>query len=212
MKRLLTFVAIVSSIGSLIAQTATSRHVSILDLTGSDVVKTFGPIATEGGVTGARPQTLGLEVRLVSMSRNAFRLGDRFVFEIEVMNAGNAPIDFPRSVDLSSFVPGNPSNSIARIYLQTRGRHHREVLFGATTLAGSDELPGSLQRLGPGDTMLIRLPAGVSLDGDQHDDLIESSAKAAVPVNAVVAFDTSNDTVRWVPTVSKNSLPLVIRP
>jgi len=78
-------------------------------------------------------------------------------------------------------------------------------------LAGSETQPGSLQRLEPGDAMLIRLQGGVSLDGDAFEELIESSARAALPVNAVVAFDGSSGDVMWIPVVSKNSLPFMLR-
>lgn len=211
MKRLITFVAILSSIASLIAQSPTTRQAAVLDFTGPDVVRTSGPIGSEGRVSSAKPQTSALEVRLVAMSRNDFRLGDRFIFEIEVTNAGTAPIDFPRSVDLASFVPGDANNVTARIYLQTRRRNQRAVNFGGTMLAGSEAMLGSLQRLEPGETLLIRLPAGVSLDGDVVEELIEFSARAAVPVNAVVALDSNSEHVMWIPVVSKNSLPFLIR-
>jgi hypothetical protein len=145
------------------------------------------------------------------MNRSEFRLGDGFVFELEVKNVGSSPIDFPRSLDLASFVPGAADNSTARIYLQTHRRDQKVVTFGTTMLAGSEAQPGSLQRLEPGDAMLIRLQGGISLDGDAFEELIESSARAALPVSAVVAFDSSSEDVMWIPAVSKNSLPFMLR-
>ena len=118
----------------------------------------------------------------------------------------------PRSVDFASFVPGDANNRTARIHLEVRAQNQSAIAFGVTRLAGSQALPGSLQRLEPGETMLIRLPSGVSLDGDKHEYLIEASARAAVPVNAVVAFETNSGDINWIPAVSKNSLPFMIRP
>lgn len=211
MKQLITFVAIVISVGSPIAQSIDTRQTFVLDLTGPDVVRTSGPIASEGRATSSRPKSLGLEVRLAKMSRSEFRLGDGFVFELEVKNVGSSPIDFPRSVDLASFVPGAAENFTARVYLQTHRRDQTMVTFGTTMLAGSEAQPGSLQRLEPGDAMLIRLRGGLSLDGDAFEELIESSARAAIPVTAVVAFDSSPEDVMWIPAVSRNSLPFVLR-
>jgi hypothetical protein len=211
MKRLITFVAIVTSMASPAAQSPPSTQVAALDLTAPDVVRTSGPISVEGRLVSGTPQPTGLEVRLLRMSRNDFRLGDRFVFEVEVKNAGKVPIDFPRSVDFASFVPGDANNRTARINLEVRAQNQPPIIFGVTRLAGSQAQPGSLQRLEPGETMLIRLPGGVSLDGDKHEYLIEASARGAVPVNAVVAFETNSDDISWIPAVSKNSMPFVIR-
>ena len=164
MKRLITFVAIVTSMASPAAQSPPSTQVAALDLTAPDVVRTSGPISVEGRLVSGTPQPTGLEVRLLRMSRNDFRLGDRFVFEVEVKNAGKVPIDFPRSVDFASFVPGDANNRTARINLEVRAQNQPPIIFGVTRLAGSQAQPGSLQRLEPGETMLIRLPGGVSLD------------------------------------------------
>jgi hypothetical protein len=145
-------------------------------------------------------------VRLVSSSQNDFRLGDQFVYELEVTNSGAAPVDFPFSSDLASFLPGN-NTAVANIHMEARRQNQRAVAFASMMLAGSDAVPGSLQRLEPGDTLLIRVPAGVALDGDDFNEL---SARGSIPVNAVLTFN-GNEEVRWMPAVSKNSLPFVIR-
>ena len=206
MKRLIV-VAVLSSITSLNAQSLIARQSAVLDLTARDVVRTSGTIGTEGGVTStARRQSIGLEVRFVSSSQNELHLGDQFAYELEVKNSGTQPVDFPFSADLASFLPG-PNTTVASIYLQARRQDQRDVAFGAMMLAGSESVPGSLHRLEPGDTLLIRVPAGVSLDGD---DFTEFSASAAIPVNVVLTFN-GNEEVRWIPAASKNSLPFVIR-
>jgi hypothetical protein len=211
MKHFITFVAIVIAVGSPMAQSIATRQTFVLDLTGPDVERTSGPIETEGRVTSSKPRSPGLEVRLTSMSGSEFRIGDGIVFDVEVTNVGSSPFDFPRSVDLASFVPGAAGNSTALISLQAPREGQHPVMFGTRMLAGSDALPGSLQRLEPGDAMLIRLRSGVSLDGDAFEELVESSARAAIPVSAVVAFDSSPEDVMWLPAVSRNSLPFVLR-
>jgi hypothetical protein len=203
----LIVIAILSSISSLNAQSTKGRQIAILDLTAPDVVRTSGVIGSEGGVTStARPQSLGLDVRFVSSGQSDLHLGDRFAYELEVRNSGTQAVDFPFSSDLASFLPG-PNTTVANIYLQVRRHDQRAVTFGSMMLAGSDSVPGSLHRLQPADTLLIRVPAGVSLDGD---DFTEFSARAAIPVNVVVTFN-GNEAVRWIPAVSKNSLQFVIR-
>ena len=206
MKRLIV-VAVLSSITSLNAQSLIARHSAVLDLTAPDVIRTSGTIGTEGGVTStAKRQSIGLEVRLVSSSQNDLHLGDQFAYELEVKNSGTQPVDFPFSADLASFLPG-PNTTVASIYLQARRQDQRDVAFGSMMLAGSDAMPGSLQRLEPGDTLLIRVPASVALDGE---DFNEFAARGSVPVNSVLTFN-GNEEVRWMPAVSKNSLPFVIR-
>jgi hypothetical protein len=206
MKRLIA-IAILSSISSLNAQSTKGRQITVLDLTAPDVVRTTGVIGSEGSVTStAKPQLLGLDVRFVSSSQSDFRLGNRFAYELEVRNSGTEPVDFPLSSDLASFLPG-PNTTVANIYLQVRRHDQRAVSFGSMMLAGSDSVPGSLHRLQPADTLLIRVLAGLSLDGD---DFTEFSARAAIPVNVVLTFN-GNEAIRWIPAVSKNSLPFVIR-
>jgi hypothetical protein len=203
-------VAVVSSLASLDAQSSGVRQISMLDLTAPDAVLTVGPIATEGrGRSRAwtEPQPPGLDVRFVMSSQQTFRAGDRFSFELEIRNVGSQPIDFPRSADLASFVPG-ANNTVANIRLQMRRKDQGWVGFGATMLAGSGSVPGSLQRLEPGDAMLIRLPASVALTGD---DLGEFSARGAVPASAVVVLDGGNQGVWWEPVISRNSIPFMIR-
>ena len=206
MKRLIV-AAVLSSITSLNAQSLIARHSAVLDLTAPDVVRTSGTIGTEGGVTStAKRQSIGLEVRFVSSSQNDLHLGDQFTYELEVKNSGTQPVDFPFSADLASFLPG-PNTTVASIYLQARRQDQRDVAFGSMMLAGSDSVPGSLHRLDVGDALLIRVPSGVSLDGD---DFIEFSTRGAVPVNVVLTFN-GNEKVWWIPAVSKNSLQFVIR-
>jgi len=206
MRRLIV-IAILSSINSLNAQSLTVPHSAILDLTAPDVVRTTGTIGSEGGASStAKAKSLGLEVRFVSSSKSDFRLGDQFTYELEVKNSGTQPVDFPVSADLASFLPG-PNTTVANIYLRVRRHDQRAVNFGSMMLAGSSSVPGSLHRLVPADRLLIRVPAGVSLDGD---DLTEFSVRDAVPVNVVVTFN-GNEEVQWTPAVSTNSLQFVIR-
>jgi hypothetical protein len=203
----LVAIAILSSIGSLNAHSSAGRQITILDLTAPDVVRTSGVIGREGGATStAKPRSLGLLVRFVSSSQSDFHLGDQFMYELEVTNSGTEPFDFPSSADLESFLPG-PGTTVANIHLQLQRRDQRAVNLDAMMLAGSNSLPGSLHRLDPGDTLLIRVPAGIALGGD---DFEEVSARGAVPVHVVLTFN-GNQEIRWMPAVSKNSLPFVIR-
>lgn len=207
---LVAVVAIVSSLIALNAQSSNVGRVPMLDLTAPDAVMTVGPIATEGrgrGTAWTKPQPPELDVRFVRSSQQSFRVGDQFSFELEVKNVGSQPIAFPRSADLASFIPGG-NNLVANIRLQMQRKEQGWVGLGATILAGSDSVPGSLQPLQPGDAILIRLPASVVLDDDA---LSELSARGAVPASAVLVLESSNHDLWWEPVISKNSIPFTIR-
>jgi hypothetical protein len=195
-------------VSSLSAQAPKGRQVAVVDLTTPDAVRSSGPIETEGGLrSGLTPRPTGLEVRFVGSSRRDFKLGDRFAYELEVSNTGTQSIDVPSSADLRNFVPG-PGVGLTTISLQMRRQNSSLASFGATLLAGAESVPGSLQRLEPGDTMLIRLPASMAL---YDEDPTEFSSRGAVPVTVVVTIDSGNEQVRWAPVISKNSIPFLIR-
>lgn len=208
MKLRVMFTAIIGMILAGEAQSSQFRSQDlILDLTGAELARPTGAIGTEGGAISTSPQPLPLEIRLVSLNCQELRLGQRLVLEVEVTNTGRGTFQFPRSVDLARFVPGNRSVT-ARIHLQAKRQKGVDADFAVIGLAGSEDLPETLQALEPGQKLLIRIPGSVALDGEAIDDL---SAKGAAPVNAVLAVTTPDVGITWAQAVSWNSLPVVFR-
>lgn len=175
------------------------------------VVSGGGGVASGDGV----PE-LSVFVTLVSMDRMTYEVGDEFVYEVLITNAGEEPVQLPWSPDPLAFkaaltkqfptearavIPGFQRATLFVDVRDSTGRLHRVV--NATPLYGGSGVAGSLQALSPGESALVRVPSRwVFL--------------ASSDTSPLTSVDVSPVTVRlfykgYRPIISRNSLPITLR-
>jgi hypothetical protein len=192
----------------LLAQ-APDRWTYVLDLTLPGTIRSTPEVmgfGLKGLVTGRKDPVLPLELRLVRMDRGDYVLGTALIYEISVRNVGQAPIDFPWSLDLVALEVA-PRRVEAFIDLHPiAGSKWERRSFGSIQLQGSPEVPGSIQILQPGETALIRIPGVVLL----QDGAEGAVGAGAVPVRAGLTLMV-DQSLAGQRLFSVNAIPIALR-
>ncbi len=146
-----------------------------------------GGVAISGRSTPQWP----LDVRLASVDRQDYALGDRLIYEVIVTNVGTTALDVPWSAD-PALAPQRMEDRQRRVasfglFIDHGGA--RLLLQAANGAYGSDDVSGSMKRLNPGESVRVRaagefrvltpgprIPATVRLRAqvNMHDGLIET--------------------------------------
>jgi hypothetical protein len=185
--------------------TGQSRN-HVLDLTRSDVVRSAPATETGSGSgsSGERPLRLPLELRISALDRAHYAVGDRVVYEITMKNASTAPFVLPWSVDRALVEESSSSFVQGTLALAIVDQHEQEYLSCAVILDGSEAVPGSTEKLAPGETATIRATGILNFSEDRAAALAGGGIKF---VRAV--FTMRFPQGRWSDRlVSENVLPL----
>lgn len=103
--------------------------------------------------------SLPLRATLVAFDAATYRFGDSFVYDLLLENIGAVPFDFPQSLQQSSFRRGMAAARAAKLtlyFVDTAGSH---IFIGSPDVFGASDVPGSLLRLEPGQSVVVRLRA-----------------------------------------------------
>lgn len=140
-------------------------QVEVLDLT------KWVPPSRRGRTVGAVEvtsveRTPPLELTLI-LPQQTYRLGEEFVFEVAIQNIAGAPFPIPWEPDWRRILPdGVPAQldqlpegyRSAALFLNA-ALGEQEVSLVSFSLDGSEEVPGSIRVLAPGETVRVRAKA-----------------------------------------------------
>ena len=105
-----------------------------------------------------------LSAELLPLERGEFSWGDEFEFQLRVKNVGSIAITLPWAADglvpeESDHATAHVQRALALIEIESLDGKRQLGQLDGFPLAGAVTIPGSLQRLAPGATALLRVPA-----------------------------------------------------
>jgi hypothetical protein len=115
-------------------------------------------------VTHGDEERSAIAVRLMPLGRDVFVWGEEFEYEVLVENVGRRPVILPWSADWlipQETKPEQPTVRRASVAIEVRSLDNQQRLaqLNPQGLAGSVNMPGTIQRLGPKEKAIIRVPA-----------------------------------------------------
>ena len=181
-----------------------------LDLTDPAVVRTQPMDVMRSSVEYIGKPTLPLpfEMRLQSIGRGTNDAADVVVYEVALKLTGTAAFDFPRSLDRVPIESGPRPFLEAVLSLEAEGPDQAPIAFAQEIILGSAATPGSIIRLRPGDTLVVRVPGSLLTTPDREDAL---RSAPTMRVRAMLRFD-DGPRVTWQPLRSSNSQVVSFRP
>jgi len=150
---------------ALAASTILAQEVGYLDLTDSVPRERMrSPNGGTGGFCGgggsASTAIPEITLRLVSVDKRAYSMGEEVTFEIRVENTGKESVEIPWTPHLGDLEPGDPTQSytyrsaVVILNLTDPDSHHSFDLYG--NFYGSTDVPGTIQEVRPSQSVLIR--------------------------------------------------------
>jgi hypothetical protein len=112
-------------------------------------------VVTSHATEPSSPFTLRMTLLGFDMAGYAGR--DPFVYEVRLVNAGRQNVRFPWFVDSSLFRATDPESYVILLGLGDRDKPADHGEIGRIWLYGSTNVPGSLERIQPGETVRIRV-------------------------------------------------------
>ena len=195
----------------------------VLDLTPPSVGEaqralTWG--CTGGGLGPLRPPKLPLALRLTSLDRETYRLGEEAISELVLTNTGGAAVRIPWSVDASLVFSKDcrwlPRPGVVGLHgsvtLMLEDESGKRDFVAGHNLFGVSSDPSTFRELAPGETMEIKMAGKVELHNIPMG-VGGAGAPACVPVTVTANFalDDSPAFGRYSPVVSANSLRLTVQ-
>jgi len=161
------------------------------------------------GAAAGDKTSVVLRATLLSLDRSDYEIGAPMVYEVLIENAGKTPAFLPWSPDRASVRRESTIPSIVQgfltIFVRDRARSTDLAPLDSQGLYGSRSVPGTLQRLAPGESALIRVPAvWQSTEGALKHVLTQT--EGAVEVRAELTLTNPIMVVQ-----SKNAIPIDLR-
>jgi hypothetical protein len=142
----------------LLVQKPTDERVSRIGLPRDGVLKWHPPPPPAD--SGPVPR-FPFQVTLLSTDRPDYAIGDEIVFTLRLTNISGESFAFPWSVEPGPIRPETPGARILVLNFVVIRSASRRQEIGFHTVYGSQEVPGTLRMIGPGETVEIR--AGAAL-------------------------------------------------
>jgi hypothetical protein len=161
------------------------------------------------GAAAGDKTSVVLRATLVGLDRSDYEIGTPLIYEVLIENAGKAPAFLPWSPDRASVQRQSTTPSMVQgfltIFVRDRGRSKDLTQLDTQALYGSRSAPGTLQRLAPGESALIRAPAAwQSTEGALNRVLTQT--QGAVEVRAELTLMNPIMVVQ-----SQNAIPVDLR-
>ena len=164
-----------------------------------------------GQVTSDVPRReLFLDLRLASVEKTDYALGDSVRYEVTLRNLGSTPIVFPwkHSSDVAIQARKSDTSSVrAAISLRVKTTTaSREYFFSGVSLIGSPSMPESVINLQRGEVARIKIRGTFSLPAAEPESLLPQR-RGQNMVQAVLSVSPGQ--CEWYPRlVSANAVPL----
>jgi hypothetical protein len=133
-------------------------------------------------------RTHRISVTLLALGRSQAAWGDEFEYEIVVQNSGPVPIAVPWAADglILTGVRDDPNVESGSLFLEVWSLDAQRKLASLSgfLVAGAPSFKGTLQRLAPGESVLLRVPA--RWDSTEADAGLRIVAHGDVQVRASV--------------------------
>jgi hypothetical protein len=121
------------------------------------------PVDCRGRSTGRIGPAPTLSLTVVRLDPSELSMGGQFVADIRVTNTGMEPVILPTVLahDFGDGFAGGPYAVQASLGLPIVDAEGREHDLAGTVLRGSPSRPGTVELLGPDESLIIRFPGGL---------------------------------------------------
>jgi hypothetical protein len=118
------------------------------------------PVDCRGRSTGRIGPAPTLSLTVVRLDPSELSMGGQFVADIRVTNIGTEPVILPTDLayEFGEGFAGGPYAVQASLGLPIVDAEGREHDLAGTVLRGSPSRPGTVELLGPGESLIIRFP------------------------------------------------------
>jgi hypothetical protein len=116
----------------------------------------FGVVALS--LHGPRvPSPFTFRVTLLGLDAASYSPRDPFFYEVRLVNIGGDSVSFPWTLDNSLFPGAIPDSRVVRLGLGDANDARAFAELGAVNLYGAPDVPGSLERIEPGESVRMRV-------------------------------------------------------
>jgi hypothetical protein len=203
---LIALIIIVSTVSGIALRASSAQH--LLDLTKVGIVATTPQTNEAGGIgySGMQSPEVPFRLELSRLDRQIYVLGSGIEYEVTLQNIGQTAFALPWSVDRAAVERGGPFLQ-ASLALMVMDADRRENLIGAVILDGSDDVPGSLEVIEPGEIARIRTRERINVRAVAAQALV-SVNPALVQAIFTMKMPPIGVTAR---VISDNSIPVSLR-
>jgi hypothetical protein len=156
-----------------------------------------------GGDSSAIPE---ISVTLVSIDKRAYSIGEEVTFEVRIENTGRYSIEIPWTPHLGNLEPSDSTRAYtyrsALLVLTLTDPDSRRSFGLGDTFYGSTEVPGTMEELRPGQSVLIRTRKRLEV----YEEWWEKRIKEVQPLPLKASPDLMLNEMTYSPPSNKGDL------